>query len=82
MPRMSDLLRPTVYRVIQEYAQIAGIPKPQIYVSDGSKNGDSYSGEVYRVQVRPEGWTEQEVAETAEPDALLRDPHFNQLTLR
>lgn len=78
MSKMSEFLRPTVYRAIQEYARLAGIVKPQIHVTPGSRNGDSYSGEVYRVHVRPDGWSERDA--DAEPAALRSDPHFNQLS--
>lgn len=83
---MSELLRPTVFRVVQDYAQLVGIAKPQIVVTEGSKNGDSYSGEVYRILVRDEGGISEDeqgnVVESKEPEELLRDPHFNQLTTR
>lgn len=47
------LLRPTVSRVVREIVQQVGIFSPQVDVKFASKNGDSYSGEVYRVVVRP-----------------------------
>lgn len=48
---MSNLLGSTVHRVVHEHAERMGIQKPKLFVSEGSKNGDSYSGEVYRVIV-------------------------------
>lgn len=51
---MSDLLRPTVYQVVHDYARTLGIQKPKLQISEGSKNGDSYSGEVYRIIITPD----------------------------
>lgn len=53
MTDSAGLLRPTVHRVVREIVQQVGIYSPQIDVKFASKNGDSYSGEVYRVVVRP-----------------------------
>lgn len=53
MTDSAALLRPTVNRVVREIVQQVGIYNPQIDVKFASKNGDSYSGEVYRVIVRP-----------------------------
>lgn len=54
--KMSDsgTLRPTVNRVVRELVQHLGIYKPHLHVSLASKNGDSYSGEVYRIIIRPD----------------------------
>lgn len=54
--KMSDsgTLRPTVNRVVRELVKQLGIYKPQLDVSFASKNGDSYSGEVYRIIIRPD----------------------------
>lgn len=53
MTDSAALLRPTVNRVVREIVQKVGIYNPQLDVKFASKNGDSYSGEVYRVIVRP-----------------------------
>lgn len=50
----SLLLRPTVNRVVREIVQKIGIRNPHLEVKFASKNGDSYSGEVYRITVRPQ----------------------------
>lgn len=78
---MCELLRPTLFRRLQEYAELMDITNPQIIVTEGSKNGDSFSGEVYRVQVHPEGWDEQKDGKS-EPRELLSNPQFNQLNRR
>lgn len=54
--KMSDsgTLRPTVNRVVRELVKQVGIFKPKLEVSFASKNGDSYSGEVYRIILRPD----------------------------
>lgn len=48
---MCELLRPTVYKYVCDYAFELGILKPNILVTPASKNGDSYSGEVYRITI-------------------------------
>lgn len=48
---MSEQLGSTVYKRICELASAEGIDRPQMVVTGASKNGDSYSGEVYRVVV-------------------------------
>lgn len=54
MSDSSMLLRPTVNRVVREIVQQIGIRNPHLEVKFASKNGDSYSGEVYRIVVRAE----------------------------
>lgn len=51
---MADLLRPTVTEVVQEHAKKMGILKPKLAVTEASKNGDSYSGHVYRIVITSE----------------------------
>ena len=47
-----NVLTPSVQSVIIDCAHNVGIQKPAIFsVSKASKNGDSYSGEIYRVVV-------------------------------
>lgn len=58
----SGTLRPTVNRVVRELVKRVGIFKPTLDVSFASKNGDSYSGEVYRIILRPD---EQELEDHA-----------------
>lgn len=58
----SDTLRPTVNRVVRDLVRKLGIFKPTLEVSFASKNGDSYSGEVYRIILRPD---EQELQDHA-----------------
>lgn len=50
----SGTLRPTVNRVVRELVKQLGVYKPKLDVSFASKNGDSYSGEVYRIIIRPD----------------------------
>lgn len=50
---MCDLLRPTVHKTVCDYAYRAGINNPKLVVTEASKNGESYSGEVYRVVMTP-----------------------------
>lgn len=50
----NESIRPTVNRVVRELVQQVGIFKPKLEVSFASKNGDSYSGEVYRIILRPD----------------------------
>lgn len=58
----SGTLRPTVNRVVRELVKRVGIFKPTLEVSFASKNGDSFSGEVYRIILRPD---EQELEDHA-----------------
>lgn len=53
---MSDTgtLRPTVDRVVRELVKQVGVYKPHLDVTFASKNGDSYSGDVYRIIIRPD----------------------------
>lgn len=51
--KMCDLLRPTVHKTVCDYAYRAGIDNPKLVVTEASKNGESYSGEVYRVVMTP-----------------------------
>lgn len=48
---MADILRPTVNNLVREHAKNLGIENPKLAVTEASKNGDSYSGEVYRIIV-------------------------------
>lgn len=74
---MSDQLRPTVFRLVQEYALRVGIDQPQINVQPGSKNGDSFSGEVYRVLVRSANAVKPD--DEPEPTDSANDPQSDQL---
>lgn len=82
------LIQSTVFDVLNGYAKQVGISKPQIIATEGSKNGNSFSGHVYRVLVLPEGAdaalnnvepNKEESDPEPEPDDYLRDPHDDQL---
>ncbi|XP_031626607.1 uncharacterized oxidoreductase dhs-27-like isoform X2 [Contarinia nasturtii] len=69
----SKTLRPTVNRVVRELVKPFGIYKPKLEVSFASKNGDSYSGEVYRIILRPD---EQELEDHANNNVdMINIPH-------
>lgn len=49
---MSVLPR-NVTEAIKEYVATRGIKNPKFEISSGSRNGDSYSGDVYRIVITP-----------------------------
>lgn len=46
-----SVLPKSVAEAIKEYALSQGIKNPKFDISSGSRNGDSYSGDVYRIAV-------------------------------
>lgn len=50
---MSVLPR-NVTEAVKEHATSRGIKNPKFDISSGSRNGDSYSGDVYRIVISPD----------------------------
>lgn len=51
---MSVLPR-NVIGAIKDHGAAKGLREPKFDVSSGSRNGDSYSGDVYRIVISPDG---------------------------
>ena len=53
LKKMSLILPSNLIDTLKNYVASKGLYEPKFDIKSGSKNGDSYSGDVYRITVTP-----------------------------